>query len=83
MKPKALERVEKILCRAEKEKRNDLLEHEVYDLLKCLGFQTPRFIFIRNFPVNAMPLQLAKIIDNSLFNHNLAISQHINLDNKT
>ncbi len=40
--------IEKIFSRAEKENRNFLLEHEFYALLKYLGFETPRFIFIRN-----------------------------------
>jgi acyl-CoA synthetase (NDP forming) len=61
MKPKARESVEKIFCRAEKEKRNFLLEHEVYTLLRSLGFRTPRFLFIRNGD-KAVPRELERLM---------------------
>ena len=48
MKPKARERMENIFRRAEKDKRNFLLEHEFYALLESLGFVTPRFVFIKS-----------------------------------
>ncbi len=40
-------RPEEIFRRAEKDKRNFLLEHEVYALLRRLGITTPRFVFIK------------------------------------
>jgi acyl-CoA synthetase (NDP forming) len=40
-------RIEKIFERAEKAGRSFLFEHEVYALLRSIGFETPRHIFIK------------------------------------
>lgn len=40
-------KVNRIFQAAEKEKRNVLLEHEVYALLQAFGIETPRFFFIK------------------------------------
>ena len=39
--------IDKIFQRAEKDSRGFLLEHEVYALLRAVGFAAPRFIFVK------------------------------------
>ncbi len=43
-----IERVDAILAEAQAQGRGGLLEHEVYGVLKAVGLEVPRFLFVRD-----------------------------------
>ncbi|MBT3318789.1 MAG: hypothetical protein HN948_10135 [Clostridia bacterium] len=43
-----IDTINEILSKAQGDNRTVLFEHEVYDMLDCIGLQTPKYIFVEN-----------------------------------